>query len=95
MDVNKAGKAALLRIPGFGVRNVKRILQLRRFRSLTLADLGKLKIPVKRSQFFVVTADHNPAALQIDSPQLPQRVAPQTQQLSLFEAAATARTGEL
>ncbi len=62
VDVNKAGKAALLRVPGFGVRNVTRILKMRRYRKLTLTDLAKLKISVKKSQFFVVTADHNPAA---------------------------------
>ena len=91
LDVNRAGKAALLRVPGFGVRNVKRILNLRRFRSLTLADLAKLKISVKKSQYFVVTADHNPALKQIDTVQLPKQFAPQPQQLALFEA----RTGEL
>lgn len=94
VDVNKAGKAALLRVPGFGLRNVKRILQVRRYRSLTLADLAKLKISVKNCQYFVVAADHNPAAAQIDTQSLPGRFqAPQ--QLNLFEAATTARTGEL
>ncbi len=91
IDVNKAGKAALLRVPGFGVRNVKRILQIRRYRALTLADLAKLRVPVNRSRFFIVAADHNPAAQQIDTQQLPKRV----EQLSLFETAETARTGEL
>jgi putative DNA modification/repair radical SAM protein len=95
VDVNRAGKSALLRVPGFGVRNVKRILQIRRYRALTLADLAKLRIPVKRAQYFVVTADHNPAVHQIDSPKLPRRVVPVNEQLSLFEAAQTARTGEL
>jgi putative DNA modification/repair radical SAM protein len=95
IDVNKAGKGALLRVPGFGVRNVKRILKIRRYRALTLTDLAKLKIPVKRAQYFVVTADANPAALHIDKPTLPDRVVPAAQQLNLFEAALTARTGEL
>jgi putative DNA modification/repair radical SAM protein len=95
VDVNKAGQAALLRVPGFGVRNVKRILESRRYRALTLADLAKLKISVKKSQFFIVTADSNPAAHQIDKPKLTQRLIPAAQQLDLFEAATTARTGEL
>jgi putative DNA modification/repair radical SAM protein len=91
VDVNKAGRAALLRVPGFGVRNVKRILQIRRYRALALADLAKLRVPVNRSRFFIVTADHNPAARQIDTERLPEKV----EQLSLFETAETARTGEL
>ena len=95
VDVNKAGKAALLRVPGFGVRNVTRILKLRRFRSLTLTDLSKLKAAVNRARFFVVTADHNPDVLQLDALQLPSRVINQPKQLGLFEAAETARTGEL
>jgi predicted DNA-binding helix-hairpin-helix protein len=95
VDVNKAGKTALLRVPGFGVRNVERILNVRRYRTLTLADLAKLKISVKKSQYFIVTADSSPAHGQIDSPKLPQRFAPPQQQLALFEAAETARSGEL
>jgi putative DNA modification/repair radical SAM protein len=95
IDVNRASKAALLRVPGFGVRNVKRILQIRRYRALTLEDLGKLRVPVKRSQFFIVTADHNPAVKQIDSPKLAPRLVVPDRQLLLFEAAETARSGEL
>lgn len=95
IDVNKAGKSALLRVPGFGVRNVQRILQIRRFRALTLPDLAKMKISVKKSQFFVVTADHNPSVKQIDSAHLPKKFEPASRQLTLFETAEMARTGEL
>jgi putative DNA modification/repair radical SAM protein len=95
IDVNKAGKSALLRVPGFGVRNVARILQIRKFRRLALADLAKLKISTKKSKFFVVTADHNPAVKQIDSSQLTARFEQPSQQLMLFETAQAARTGEL
>jgi putative DNA modification/repair radical SAM protein len=95
VDVNKAGKSALLRVPGFGVRNVKRILQIRRYRSLTLADLAKLKVAVNRARYFIVTADHNPSVHEIDSPRLPQQVVSSSEQMSLFETATTARSGEL
>ncbi len=95
VNVNKAGKAALLRVPGFGVRNVARIIKIRRYRALTLADLAKLRISVKKSQFFIVTADSNIAAQQIDSVKLPASLAPKDRQLALFQAADGARTGEL
>lgn len=95
VNVNKAARTALLRVPGFGVRNVNRILQIRRYRALTLADLGKLKVSVKKARYFVVTADHNPAAKAIDSACLLQCVAPPPQQLDLFGTAESARTGEL
>lgn len=96
VDVNKAGKAALLRVPGFGVRNVSRILQVRRYRSLALADLAKLKVAVKRARYFIVTADHNPSVRHLDRSELGSHVVPAQQtQLGLFEAAQAARTGEL
>jgi putative DNA modification/repair radical SAM protein len=94
VDINKAGRSALLRVPGLGARNVSRILKIRRHRALRLADLAKLKIPLKRTQYFVVAADHNPAAAQIDRKALPKRFEAPTQ-LGLFTAAMTARTGEL
>jgi putative DNA modification/repair radical SAM protein len=94
IDVNKAGKAALLRVPGFGVRNVKRILKIRRYRNLTLADLAKLRVSVKKAQYFIVAADHNPANQEIDKQNLTQRF-DGPEQLGLFEAALTARTGEI
>jgi putative DNA modification/repair radical SAM protein len=95
VDVNKAGKTALLRVPGLGVRNVQRILKVRRYRSLTLDDLRKLKVSVSKVQYFLTAADRNPAVREIDASKLPAKVVPQVSQLSLFEAADTARTGEL
>jgi putative DNA modification/repair radical SAM protein len=95
VDVNKAGKAALLRVPGFGVRNVSRILKIRRYRALTLVDLAKLKVSVKKARYFVVAADHNPASGELDTQKLPRRFESHPRQMVLFEAAHTARTGEL
>lgn len=95
VDVNKAGKRALLRVPGLGVQNVKRILQVRRYRALTLADLAKLKVPVKRASYFIVTAGANTDARQIDAVRLPEKFILPVQQLALFETANSARTGEL
>ncbi len=91
VDVNKAGREALLRVPGFGVRNVNRIVKIRRYRRLALTDLAKLKVPVKRAQYFVVTEDNNPHTKEIDAKRLPTRFGPDSTQLSLFSAV----TGEL
>ena len=91
VDINKAPKSALLRIPGLGVRNVKRIVQVRRYRALSLDDLAKLKVSIAKVKYFIMATGHNPALLEIDSPKLPARFVPQPQQLALFEA----RTGEL
>ncbi len=91
VDVNKASRAALLRIPGIGVRNVKRILQIRRYHALKLDDLAKLKISIAKTKYFITTSGDNPAALQIDSKRLPKKFEPQPRQMALFEA----RSGEL
>jgi predicted DNA-binding helix-hairpin-helix protein len=95
VDINAAPEEALLRVPGLGVRNVKKILRMRRYHRFRLEDLARLRTAVDRLKFFVVTSDFNPDALRIDSPRLPRLVKPKTEQLSLFEAAATATTGEL
>lgn len=85
VDVNKAPREVLLRVPGMGVRSVQRILQLRRFHKITLADLAKLNIVLKRAQYFVVTADHNPNLLVLDREGLDLRLKPKAVQLSLFD----------
>jgi len=93
VDVNQASREALLRIPGFGVRAVDRILRIRRHHRLSESDLGKLHIPLARARHFVVTADSRPARL--DPEILTAPMAPKPVQLTLFHAAQQALTGEL
>jgi predicted DNA-binding helix-hairpin-helix protein len=95
VDVNRASRAALLRVPGLGVRNVKRILSIRRFHQIRLDDLVKLRVSLTKCRPFVVVADHNPDALRVDRDDLRQRVAPREEQLNLFETGVSARSGEL
>ena len=95
IDINRAGRSALLRVPGIGARNVSRILRIRRLHALRMDDLRKLRISVKKVQPFVLTADHNPEALRIDQENLVERFATTDRQLLLFEAAASAGSGEV
>ena len=95
VDINSAPEEALLRVPGLGVRNVKKILRMRKFHRFRLEDLARLRTAVERLKFFVVTSDFNPDALRIDSTRLPKMVRTPSRQLSLFEAAQTATSGEL
>lgn len=85
VDVNKADRQLLLRVPGFGVTSVERILQLRKYHKITLLDLKKLNVTLSRARFFVITADHNPDVFLIDQTQLRSRLAPPAEQLSLFD----------
>ncbi len=93
VDLNRAARHKLLRIPGLGVRNVDRILRVRRFHKIRLEDLSKLRVAIKKVRPWILTEDHNPEALRIDRSDLRERIVPV--QLNLFEAAATAITGEL
>lgn len=92
VDVNQAPKEALLRVPGFGVRNVTRLLKIRRFHRITVSDLAKLRIPLKRSEPFVSVEGN--FARDLDSLHLPARFAGRAEQMSLFQAPSAARTGE-
>lgn len=95
VDVNSAPREMLWRVPGLGVRNVERILQMRPFRRLTLYDLAKMRVPIKRARYFILTSDHNPDAHLIDRESLVRRVRPQEKQLSLFDEPLSKVSGEL
>jgi putative DNA modification/repair radical SAM protein len=94
VDVNRAPRELLLRVPGLGVRTVDRLLRIRRWHQVTLADLVRLRVPLGRAKPFLVTADHRPTLL-LDKARLGEWVRPQPTQLSLFSTATVARTGEL
>ncbi len=81
MDVNVADRERLLRVPGLGVRAVDRILDVRRFKRLELADVKRLSRGIEKLKPFLVCADWSPGAL-TDSAGLPERVRPR--QLELF-----------
>ena len=103
IDVNRAAREMLLRIPGLGVRNVERILQARRFARLRLADLVRLRLSMKKLLPFIIAADHTPILLDLDCDALRQRFLPPPKQMELdFDAPKPAaedllsvRSGEL
>ena len=85
VDVNRAPKEALLRVPGLGTKAVKRILQSRQWRRLTLADVGRLTLSAAKVRPFIIAADWRPSSL-TDRADLKSLVAPQERQLELFAA---------
>ncbi|MGN6626335.1 MAG: putative DNA modification/repair radical SAM protein [Tepidisphaeraceae bacterium] len=95
VDVNKASKERLLRVPGLGQRNVMRILQARRFRSIRLADLQKLRVPLVKVRPWITTADYRPDIRMLDRLDLRPRIVKQVEQLDLFSAPVSAHTGEV
>jgi predicted DNA-binding helix-hairpin-helix protein len=95
VDVNKASREELLRIPGVGARNVKRILSIRQYKSLRSEDLKKLRVAWNRAKCFVVTSDSNAELANLDKLDLQTRTKPVSTQLMLFDAAESALTGEV
>jgi predicted DNA-binding helix-hairpin-helix protein len=87
LDVNTASREELLRVPGFGIKTVDRILTARRVRAIRADDLGRLRVPLKTALPFVVLPDHRPTRL-IDRSDLHRLVKPEPAQLSLFGNAA-------
>jgi putative DNA modification/repair radical SAM protein len=85
VDVNRAPRHLLLLVPGLGVRNVDRILQARRFTKIRLADLVRLRAPMKKVMPFIETSDHRPHRLELENEEtLRRKFAPPHEQLSLF-----------
>jgi predicted DNA-binding helix-hairpin-helix protein len=93
VDVNRADRAELLRVPGLGVRNVDRIVRMRRWRRVRVEDLARLRVPLARALPFVVTPDHSPGSL-TDRLDLRRRVA-RRDQLDLFAVQRSALSGQL
>jgi putative DNA modification/repair radical SAM protein len=94
VDVNHAAKEDLLRIPGLGIRNVNRMIFIRRQRKLRSEDLTRLNVP-RRALFFMRVADSNRALRNLDALRLEDLVASSSQQIDLFASYASARSGEL
>lgn len=53
LEVNKASYEEILRVPGIGVTSAQRILRARRAGTLSLDDLKKLGVVMKRAVYFV------------------------------------------
>jgi len=86
VDVNRAPREALLRIPGLGVRAVNAILRARRQRLLRLDDVARMTSSIAKLRPFLIAADWRPVVLG-DRADLRPLVAPKkAEQLELFAA---------
>jgi putative DNA modification/repair radical SAM protein len=83
LDVNKAPREMLLRVPGLGVRVVDRLISARRHATLRYGDLIRLSPHLKRARAFLVTPDYRPTRL-FDTEDLRSLLVAPAQQLSLF-----------
>jgi putative DNA modification/repair radical SAM protein len=65
LDVDRAPRELLLRVPGLGVGSVDKLLAARQHRRLRRADLLALGPAVKRALPFLVAVDHRPRATDV------------------------------
>ena len=85
VDVNRAPKEALWRVPGLGTKAVERILSSRAVRKLRLDDVARLTRSIAKVRPFITTIDWRPTLL-TDRADLRTLVAPKREQLELFAA---------
>lgn len=83
LDVNTASREMLLRVPGFGVKTVQRIIGTRRTRTLRYEDLTRMGASLKKARAFITAVGWTPGGL-TDSANLRARFAPPPEQLSLL-----------
>jgi len=83
VDVNRAPRELLLRVPGLGTKAVARILASRRHRTLRLDDVARLTASVAKVRPFICTIDWRPTFL-TDRADLRGLLTPKSEQLELF-----------
>ncbi|GGD99812.1 radical SAM protein [Aureimonas endophytica] len=85
VDVNRADRELLLRVPGLGTKAVKRILSTRPHKRLRLEDVGRLCQSIEKVRPFVIAEGWSPSRF-ADRDDLRDTMAPRqkAKQLSLF-----------
>lgn len=83
VDVNRANRGMLLRVPGFGTKSVARILAARRNGALGYDDLRRIGAQMRKANPFITARDWHPSGM-TDAANLRARFAPPPEQLSLL-----------
>ena len=83
IDLNRASKEQLLRVPGLGKKTVDRIVVARRHRAVRSDDLVRLRVSLAKVLPFVVLPDRRPALKVPDSQLLLERLRLPERQLTL------------
>ncbi|PZU09711.1 putative DNA modification/repair radical SAM protein [Sphingomonas sp.] len=87
LDVNRAPREALLRVPGLGIKAIDAILSARRLRRLRLEDVARLTVSIAKIRPFLIAADWTPARID-GAADLAPLVKPRAEQMELFAARA-------
>ncbi|RAS38947.1 putative DNA modification/repair radical SAM protein [Paraburkholderia bryophila] len=84
VDLNRAPLRMIARVPGIGLRNAKRLVELRRSRRVRYEDLVRLRCPLQKIKPFVVTQDYRAAMHDASSAQLRRLLTAPPVQLALL-----------
>lgn len=84
VDLNRAPERLIARVPGIGIRNAKRLVELRQMRAIRYQDLIRLRCSIKKLQPFVVVQDYRPGLAEAASDKLRRMLSSNPQQLSLL-----------
>ncbi|SFQ40774.1 putative DNA modification/repair radical SAM protein [Roseivivax halotolerans] len=83
VDVNRAPREALLRVPGFGTKTVGRLLAARRRGLVRYEHLKAMGAVMKNAQPFIVAGGWSPRGM-LETEHLRARFAPPPEQMALF-----------
>ncbi len=83
IDLNRATREQMLRVPGLGIRTVAKLISIRRWQSIRLRDLIALRAGVRKAMPFIVCRDHHPGAGEPSGAQLRSALVVPPRQLSL------------
>lgn len=84
VDLNRAPERLIARVPGIGIRNAKRLVELRQMRAIRYQDLIRLRCSIRTLQPFVVVQDYRPGLAEATSDKLHRMLSSNPQQLSLL-----------
>ena len=89
IEINRASKEELIRIPGIGIRGAHKIIKARRFQSLGFDDLKKLAVSLKRAKYFITAKGKYYGAKQFYPENIAQNLKKnERRQLSFFDDAS-------
>lgn len=74
IDINKADKEILARVPGLGMKSVYKILNGRRYRKLGWDHLKKMGVALNRSKYFITCSSRNFETKDYTPQQIKQRI---------------------
>jgi len=92
VEVNRADLDTLIRVPGIGITYAKRIIEARRYCTITHDVLKKMKVALKRCIYFITCDGKYQGGNVLDSPDIRSELAKEQERLSIFDSRAEENT---